>query len=467
MRKRKSIFKKYFVTTSAVTLLSILCLGVVLLLIASKDDIYNKKEDLVANYNTAAFFTRNYASAKGNNLELQMFYNQVAINCNGEIILADKTGKVVLSTFENINNTQVNTGIIEKLTHEILFLENEEQDVFLANGYTVASKILVNGEDHYLFLTVQQLPDWETFLSLLKVFGLSLIVVLLFIILITYKVTQSTVQPLIMMCECAKNYAKGDFSHTVKVTENSEIGDLETALNEMSISLENTEKMRRSFISNVSHELKTPMTSIGGFVDGILDGTIDKKEQKTYLRIVSSETKRLARLVVSMLNLSKMEAGELKLDYRQFDIGELTFKCLLTFEQKIDKKNIEIVGLDNMKHIVYADYDLIYQVVYNLIENAIKFVDEGGYISFAINTIDNMDEISVINSGPGISKADMALIFDRFYKTDESRSKDKSGVGLGLYIAKSIINMHEGKILVDSIENDYTEFKFTLPVKKL
>ena len=225
--------------------------------------------------------------------------------------------------------------------------------------------------------------------------------------------------------------------------------------------------MRRSFVANVSHELRTPMTSIAGFVDGILDGTIPREEQSKYLRIVSDEVKRLSRLVRSMLNLSRIEAGELKINSTQFNVVETICQTVFSFEQAIEQKQLDIRGLDTDKVMVEADADLVHQVVYNLTENAVKFVNPGGYLEFSFHVEGGMTYVGIKNSGEGLSKEEIPKVFDRFYKTDRSRGIDKNGVGLGLYIVRSIITLHGGDIIVRSVQGEYTEFVFSVPAVRV
>ncbi len=220
--------------------------------------------------------------------------------------------------------------------------------------------------------------------------------------------------------------------------------------------------MRRSFIANVSHELKTPMTSIAGFIDGILDGTIPQEKQRHYLTIVSDEVKRLSRMVRSMLNIAKIEAGEMKLKPTVFDVNEVVLSSIFTFEQMIEKKHLDIRGLEEGKVMVEADEDLIHQVVYNLLENAVKFVNDGGYIEVSYTVEQKRTYIHIKNSGEGIPKEEISKVFDRFYKTDRSRSMDKTGVGLGLYIVRQIVNLHQGEVIVRSVEGEYCEFSFSV-----
>jgi signal transduction histidine kinase len=201
-------------------------------------------------------------------------------------------------------------------------------------------------------------------------------------------------------------------------------------------------------------------------VDGILDGTIPKEKHRHYLTIVSEEISRLSRLVRSMLNISKYESGEVKLTAEKFDLTALTVKTVLLFEHRIEAKHVEVEGLDADPHIVCADADLIQQVIYNLTENAVKFVNIGGYIRYTFREEDGSVYLAVTNSGEGLRKGEMARVFDRFYKTDESRGKDTTGVGLGLSIVRSIIKLHNGTVNVSSKEKEFTRFEFSVPKER-
>ena len=275
------------------------------------------------------------------------------------------------------------------------------------------------------------------------------------------------VQPLRKMAAAARSFGEGDFSVRVDESSQDEIGELAVAFNAMATSLADSECANRSFIANVSHELKTPMTTISGFIDGILDGTIPPDQEKKYLRIVSSETKRLSRLVRTMLDLSRIDNGELHLRMRRFDLTNTMLNALLSFEQRIEEKNLQILGLENAESLyVDGDPDMIHQVLYNLIENAVKFTPDGGYIALKMEKQPGKTYMAIRNSGPGIAPDEVEMVFDRFYKTDRSRNKDKTGMGLGLYIVRTIIRQHGGEITASSIPGDYTEFSFFLPDKQ-
>ena len=232
----------------------------------------------------------------------------------------------------------------------------------------------------------------------------------------------------------------------------------------MANALDKLESSRRSFVANVSHELKTPMTSIAGFIDGILDGTIPKEKEEYYLKIVRDEVRRLSRLVVAMLNMSKMESGDFEMKPKNYNISDQIIHILLTFEQKIEKKNIEVRGLENLEPCyITADTDMIYQVIYNLFDNAVKFTNDGGYISVTVDDLADYIQVSIKNSGSGIDSHELSRIFERFYKVDKSRSLDAKGAGLGLYIVKMMVEMHGGRIYARSDSKTEAEFVFTLP----
>ncbi len=335
--------------------------------------------------------------------------------------------------------------------------------------YTVASPIVTsNGQViAYVFSSTYASEQLQRFLNeMLKMFLISAVAVLILAFIIIYFVTLQMVKPLRQMSIAAQKFGRGEFDTRLEINSYDETGQLAMALNNMAQSLSSLENMRRSFTANVSHELKTPMTSIAGFIDGILDGTIPPEKHKHYLQIVSDEVKRLSRLVKTMLNLARIEAGEMEIKREKINIVDTICQTVFTFEQQIDKKRIDVIGLDHEKVLVEADSDLIHQVVYNLTENAVKFVNDGGYIEFGFKTEGSKTYVSVKNSGAGLSKEEIPKIFDRFYKSDKSRGLDKNGVGLGLYIVRSIVNLHGGDIIVRSVEGEYSEFVFSISAVK-
>ena len=293
---------------------------------------------------------------------------------------------------------------------------------------------------------------------------LAILWVMLAALIAVYFISERVIAPLKDISRAARSFAAGQLDVRVRVRGSEEVAELAAAFNNMAESLETSEKMRNAFISNVSHDLRTPMTSISGFIDGILDGVIPPEKHKHYLSIVSAEVKRLSRLVVSLLDLSRIEAGERKFTMAPFDICEMARQILFSFEKKIDEKKLDIsfdFAEDNLTAI--ADRDAIYQVLYNLCDNAVKFSKEGGELKISIEKLKNRKYlVSIYNEGNGISPEDLPLVFERFYKSDKSRGLDKSGVGLGLYICKTIIEAHGEEIKVESEHGKNCKFRFTV-----
>ncbi len=272
--------------------------------------------------------------------------------------------------------------------------------------------------------------------------------------------------PLKELNKAVLEIASGNFSKRLPV-QRDEIGQLSSSFNYMAASLEKLEDMRSEFISDVSHELRTPMTSISGFVGGILDGTIPPEKEKEYLQIVYNESMRLARMTNDMLEMSKMNSSEYKLDVTSFDINELIRLSIIQLEQRISQKKLELeVSFPQDKIMVLADKGAIQRIIINLLDNAIKFSFEKSTITISVIKKSTKAYISVGNLGTGIDDKDISHIFDRFYKTDKSRTNDKSGAGLGLSLAKNIINLHKQDIWVESINtgknSKFTKFIFSL-----
>ena len=274
-------------------------------------------------------------------------------------------------------------------------------------------------------------------------------------------------RPLRDMAKAANAFGHGNLEARVKVDESysEEIEELALAFNNMASSLQKSEYQRQEFVANVSHELKTPMTTISGYVDGILDGTIPENRRNYYLQIVSDETKRLSRLVRSMLDISRLQDQPIPEDQKMhFDLEEAVGQVLITFEQKIVGKNLD-VDVDFPEHPVFtfAGKDYVTQVVYNLIDNAVKFCPEGGTLGLKLKEAGKKVYISISNDGDTIPPDELPLVFDRFHKLDKARTRTKDSWGLGLYIVKTIVCSHGENISVTS-KNGRTEFTFTMPL---
>lgn len=265
----------------------------------------------------------------------------------------------------------------------------------------------------------------------------------------------------------AKSYAKGNFEPQIDVHTNDELGFIGNTMNYMAKELDTLEEDQRKFISNVSHDFRSPLTSIKGYIEAMLDGTIPPELQNKYLNIILFETERLTKLTQGILDLNQFGHRGIRLDLTDFDINRMIKTTILTFEGTCEKKGLSFdLVLTGQKLFVTADMSKIQQVLYNLIDNATKFSNHNSSIKIETNIKNEKLFISIKDSGIGIPADSLKKIWDRFYKTDFSRGKDKKGTGLGLSIVKEIIQAHNEHINVISTEGVGTEFIFTLPLSQ-
>lgn len=336
-------------------------------------------------------------------------------------------------------------------------------NMFSEDRLTIGIPINENGQVvGAVFSSVSAPEVYQLRYDIFRLFFLTALITIIIAFAFAYFLSKKISNPIKQLRIVAKSISNGEFHKRVDIHTKDELEDLGQTFNLMAESLEKLENMRRSFIANVSHELRTPMTTISGFIEGIIDDTIPVERHKQYLEIVLEETKRMSRLVNELLEVARMDSGKSPLEKTSFDIYELIKITLFGLEARIVRKNIQvnIHFLDN-NCIVSADKDKIKRVVTNLLDNAIKFTNEGGEIVISVKPFDGKTvQISIKNTGSFISKEDLFHVFERFYKGDKSR-EGKSGVGLGLYIVKNIIALHNQKIWADSCEQ-YTEFAFTL-----
>ncbi len=299
---------------------------------------------------------------------------------------------------------------------------------------------------------------------IIRMFGVSAGAGILVSLLLGFFFSRQLSLPLRQMSQAARRIASGEFSERLPVRGQDEFGQLAGSFNGMVESLSNLERIRRDFVSNVSHELRTPLTSIKGFVDGMLDGTVPADRQQDYLRIVRDETHRMHRMVNDLLDLTKMESGSASLSPAAFDVCELIRHCVIFLQQPFEDKDLRFeADFENERMHVWADRDAIQRLLLNLLQNAIKFTPEAGMIRVGVQTVRDKLEISVSDTGVGIAAEELPYVFDRFYKTDKSRSSDRTGVGIGLAIVRSIILAHHEEIRVTSNPGQGTTFVFSLP----
>lgn len=478
---QKTLFKKYLRITSLIIAISFLILSLIMLVFVSNYWQSEKRSLLLKNAQSVAVIAADSVTSVENNVytihteRMQAFIGAFSDNIEADIFVTKLNGQVVIAAYTDdsrVNDTKkVGTDIMQKVLAGRYSSQGTMGGIYDQPYYSVGVPIVVsvNGTKATIgaVFTSYNIHSFNSFRGeIIRVFVLAAIAAFMVSFCAVWLFSYNLVRPLRNMASAARAFGDGNFSVRVPVTSQDEIGELAVAFNNMASSLSSGENVRRNFIANVSHELKTPMTTIAGFIDGILDGTISAEKQSYYLNIVSHEVKRLSRLVRTMLDLSRIDSGEMRIRLARFDLTNTVLIALLSFEKAIEDRKLEIRGLENAESLfVDGDPDMIHQVVYNLIENAVKFTNEGGYIEIRITDQPARTLVAIKNSGAGIAPDELALIFDRFYKTDKSRSQDKNGMGLGLYIVRTIIRLHGGEINVSSVQNEYCQFEFWLPKK--
>ncbi len=335
--------------------------------------------------------------------------------------------------------------------------------VYCAKYYTAGRRITVGGQDGYLFAASPMAALGGYMSDMLAMFGISAAVILILCSILCWVLARRITGPIEDISEAARRLGSGDFTARAPVDGCVELADFATTFNNMAARLQTIDNSRGQFMGNIAHELRTPMTTIKGFIDGMLDGTIPQEETKHYLGIVSQETGRLARLVQNMLDITKLEAGEVPIHAQTYDLWKTVTDVVLSDEQRIEDGKIDIQGLGGDPLPIYADPDFVHQVVYNIVDNAIKFTPAGGTISFAAEKHGSMVEVRIENTGAGIAPEALPFVFERFYKEDRSRGMNTRGSGLGLHICKILINLSGGQIHAESEEGKWCRFVFTLP----
>ena len=473
---RKSISVAFFSLVSTLMVLGIVLMGAsewVLFKNYFAKDRYETLDQVVGvTQRTAQYLVQQAELPEGDELDaLSTKLEIIGESAEAYLFFTDNDGRVMIaSSPDKLESLTVPEEMMEKIDAS----DADYYHVFGTLGGMLDGKSYItvsemrneNGQPSgYLFLcsSGEQLTQfkqqfWSNFL-------LSACVMLLCASILTKILMRQLTDPLQKVTDAAQRFGGGDLSVRVEGVEGEgEAADLARTFNRMADNIQMNDNSRGQFMGNIAHELRTPMTTIKGFVDGILDGTIPPEMQNHYLQLVSEETGRLARLIQNMLDLSKLESGEYQVNARMFNIWETLTGVALAAEQRINDGMIELEGLTmDEKVLVYADPDLIHQVAYNLLDNAIKFTPAGGTIRFSVEKLGPEAEISIWNSGQGISPEALPYVFERFSKEDRSRGLHARGSGLGLNICKVLVNLAGGQIRVESQQGEWCRFVFTLP----
>ncbi len=394
---------------------------------------------------------------------------------DADAVICNDHGMIILCSEDSVHCSHQGLAVSHDFYERVIH-QNGVNDTGLLQGLYddsryVCAKPIRDENYHAVGIVIVSMPVESSRSVLTKMteiyISVSCIVVLVAVLLIGWFINRQF-SPLKQMAKTARSFGHGDLDARVEMRGDYpfEVEELALAFNNMASSLQKSEYQRQEFVANVSHELKTPMTTIGGYVDGILDGTIPEERRQHYLQIVSDETKRLSRLVRSMLDISQLqtEGGIPESKKTRFDLEETAGQVLITFERKINAKGVQ-VEVEMPEHPVYtfANADYVTQVIYNLLDNAVKFCPVGGTIGLRIRENERKACISIYNDGQTIPPEELPLVFDRFHKIDKSRSENRDGWGLGLHIVKTIVCSHGENISVTS-RDGRTEFTFTMPI---
>ena len=469
----RSSFGRSFTAVATVLLLSLILLGTSFQMLIKKYLTENAIHDLKQDAQIVADLAAAYSVEGSQNSRAFLLNLDVAAQVSGfEAVICDKTGEIVICSCSPMVCDHLGWHIDEGYMNHVMEAGGDATTGIIKGLYTDSRYVVCTpvGSEPYDGIVIASTPTAGTTAVLNRISNLflttSVFVILIAVIVATF-FTQRESRPLREMAMAANAFGHGNLNVRTKVDETTseEMQELALAFNNMASSLQKSEYQRQEFVANVSHELKTPMTTISGYIDGILDGTIPETKREHYLRIVSDETKRLSRLVRSMLDISQLQNQDIPEEKKMhFDLEEAVGQVLITFEKKINDKHLD-VEVEMPEHPVYtiAGRDYITQVIYNLLDNAVKFCPEGKTLGVRIREGSNKAYISISNEGETIPAEELPLVFDRFHKLDKSRSKNRDGWGLGLYIVKTIVCSHGENISVTSRDGK-TEFTFTMPL---
>ena len=471
----KTTYSRTFLTSMVVLLLALLAVGVFLR--ALLDDYLTdtafsglEKDARVISSLTAAYHT----DESLNSMEYLMNLDIAGQLSDADMVICDENGTILLCSRAPLGCEHQGLTVGQEFLDKVM-INGYAKDVGVMQGLYDESRYVYaiparsdNGKVLGMVILSRSVASSKAVLNKMTdiYIALSCLVIIVAVGLIGLFVHQQS-KPLRKMAKIARDFGHGDLDARVEIRDHytMEVEELALAFNNMASSLQKSEYQRQEFVANVSHELKTPMTTIGGYIDGILDGTIPPEKSRHYMQIVSDETKRLSRLVRSMLDISQLGSDSIPEEKKtRFDLEEAVGQVLITFEQKITAKNLQ-VDVQMPEHPVFtmANRDAVTQVVYNLLDNAVKFCPQGENLGVRIHQSGSKAYVSISNDGKTIPPEELPLVFDRFHKIDKSRSENRDGWGLGLYIVKTIVCSHGENISVSS-RNGKTEFTFTMPI---
>ena len=447
----KTMFGRQFLLTAACILCSILILGASFRVFIQKYVQSESQKSLYQSAEAVAELASAYESIGDleNNWEFHINLSFAAEAAGTDTVICDETGVVILCSCSEFRCEHLGLQVPQAFVDQVI-QEGKTADAGILQGLyddsrSVVSIPIISQADGVasgiVIASTGQTQVVGVIRQMTDIFLMTGAVVLLLAVIACSALMRRTSQPLKDLAGAARRFGHGNLDARVELDEHNpaEIEELAVAFNNMADSLEKSEQQRKEFIANVSHELKTPMTTIAGFMDGMLDGTIPPEQHRHYMQIVSDEVRRLSRMVRGMLDISRLQDQTIPEEKKTvFDLCEAAGQVLVSFEQKITQKQLDVqVDMPDEATYTLADADSITQVIYNLMDNAVKFCQQGGTLGLKIQPEDKKIFVSVSNTGLTIPENELSRIFDRFHKTDKSRSIDRDGVGLGLLYRKN------------------------------
>ena len=460
----KTIYWQNFLLTAGVVVLTLVLLGMSFFALSYNYTRNAREADMRAKAGVVSRMVSAYVTG-GSLAGMQELANFAASVTDQEFLICNLSGNVLLTSDASLEGRVLTLpeGMARRVVEgDDSFEHTTLGSIYADKRFAVGVPIQSMGQTVGVVLAVTEARAltamWSSFFGMFLITAATVLLVA-FVVSAWLSMRQS--RPISEMAEATRRFADGNFDIRMRGYDDpTEIAELAASFNNMADSLQETERQRREFIANVSHELKTPMTTIAGYTDGILDGTIPPEEERQYLRIISDESRRLSRLVRRMLDISRLQSRELHKS--PFDVCESMRRVLISMEKKITDRGLDVdAGIPDSSVTVLGDNDLITQVIYNLLENAAKFARPGSTLHLGLATSNGKAFVSVRNEGEVIPADEIPLLFERFHKSDKSRSEDKDGVGLGLYVVKTILDQHKEHIAVTS-EDGVTTFTFTL-----
>lgn len=470
-------FRRQLTLMLCILLAATILLGLAFWVVFDRYAARKQETSLQSTADTVASLTQFYSSPASMYLDWDFRLNLSAASgaSENDVLLCTTDGQVFLCAqdvqdCEHIGRT-LGASAVEKITKQGSASIDDAATLLYGEKRLAVASAAYSSDGTFMCIVVASMKRADLSAltgGTLRLFILTALAVFLVALLAMPYLTRRETKPIKDMAAAARQLAHGNLSVRVPTGyQNEEMEELAVAFNNMAASVQNAETIRQEFVANVSHELKTPMTTIAGYLDGMLDGTIPPEKQRAYMELVSTEVRRLSRLVRNMLDVARLkDQGIPPEKLTDFDICEEASQALLSFEQRINQKHLNVdIDMPEFGLTVHAFADAVSQVIYNLLDNAVKFIDDGGTLSIHARQQGGKAVVSIANTGPTIDPAELPLIFDRFHKTDKSRSTDRDGVGLGLYIVKTIVLAHGEDIYVTSRDGK-TEFTFTMPLKK-